>query len=309
MIVRPLAETDLSEADRIMRDAFGTFIGLPEPRSFMGDADYVHSRWRSPAVECWGLELGGRLAGSNFATRWGNFGFFGPLSVDPAEQGKGGAQALMEPVIDAFARWDAGYQGLYTFSNSAKHLSLYGRYGFHPRFLTAIAAAPAATLGAARAPWRRLSEAAGIEREEILTEAAGIAGGVQDGLDLSDEIRACVDQSLGDVLLAPDGRAFALCHEGAGTEAGSGSVYIKFAAVQPGPGAAATFNDLLNATADLARERGAENVVAGVNAGCTAAWDAMFAAGFRALIVGVELRHGNQAGWSRPENFVLCDLR
>ena len=42
--VRPLREGDLSEADRIMRLAFGTFLGLPEPMTFMGDAGYVRTR-------------------------------------------------------------------------------------------------------------------------------------------------------------------------------------------------------------------------------------------------------------------------
>ena len=39
--VRPLQESDLATADHIMRVAFGTFLGLPEPASFMGDASYV----------------------------------------------------------------------------------------------------------------------------------------------------------------------------------------------------------------------------------------------------------------------------
>ena len=45
IIVRPLQETDLSTADTIMRLAFGTFIGLPDPMAFMGDASYVRTRW------------------------------------------------------------------------------------------------------------------------------------------------------------------------------------------------------------------------------------------------------------------------
>ena len=36
--VRPLQESDLPTADYIMRLAFGTFLRLPEPTSFMGDA-------------------------------------------------------------------------------------------------------------------------------------------------------------------------------------------------------------------------------------------------------------------------------
>ena len=45
--IRPLREADLPEADRIFRLAFGTFLGLPEPLAFAGDADYVNTRWRA----------------------------------------------------------------------------------------------------------------------------------------------------------------------------------------------------------------------------------------------------------------------
>ena len=53
--VRPLREGDLSEADRIMRLAFGTFLGLPEPMTFMGDAGYVRT-----LVSCPGCGFRGR---------------------------------------------------------------------------------------------------------------------------------------------------------------------------------------------------------------------------------------------------------
>lgn len=45
--VRPLRESDLPVADHIMRLALGTFLGLPEPTSFMGDAAYVRARWHA----------------------------------------------------------------------------------------------------------------------------------------------------------------------------------------------------------------------------------------------------------------------
>jgi len=46
IIIRLLQEK-IDQADRIVRLAFGTFIGLPEPKKFMGDAAYVQSRWRT----------------------------------------------------------------------------------------------------------------------------------------------------------------------------------------------------------------------------------------------------------------------
>jgi hypothetical protein len=45
--IRPLDQHDLPEAERIFRLAFGTFLGLHDPMSFMGDADLVHTRWRA----------------------------------------------------------------------------------------------------------------------------------------------------------------------------------------------------------------------------------------------------------------------
>src|SRR5205823_12554357 len=81
--VRPLQEDDLAEADRVMRLAFGTFLGLPDPGAFAGDADYVRTRWRASPGACFAAEAGGELVGSNFATNWGSVGFFGPLTVRP----------------------------------------------------------------------------------------------------------------------------------------------------------------------------------------------------------------------------------
>ena len=37
--IRPLEERDLAEADRILRLAFGTFLGLPDPLKMFGDSD------------------------------------------------------------------------------------------------------------------------------------------------------------------------------------------------------------------------------------------------------------------------------
>jgi hypothetical protein len=65
--VRPLRESDLATADQIMRLAFGTFLGLPEPASFMGDASYVQPRWRAKPDAAFAAEINSELVGSNFA--------------------------------------------------------------------------------------------------------------------------------------------------------------------------------------------------------------------------------------------------
>jgi len=66
ILVRPLVESDLDEADHIGRLAFGTFLGLEDPTAMWGDVDYAHSRWRSDPMGAF-TEYNGQLAGSNFA--------------------------------------------------------------------------------------------------------------------------------------------------------------------------------------------------------------------------------------------------
>jgi hypothetical protein len=69
--------------------AFGTFLGLPDPMTFAGDADYIRTRWRAAPEAALTAEIDGQVVGSNFATRWGSVGFLGPLTVDPSGLGSG----------------------------------------------------------------------------------------------------------------------------------------------------------------------------------------------------------------------------
>src|ERR1051325_6326235 len=140
--VRPLQETELSTADSIMRLAFGTFIGLPEPMSFMGDAAYVRNRWLANPEAAFAAKSGSEIIGSNFATNCGSVGFFGPLTIRPDFWDRGVGKRLMEPVMELFDRWETRHAGLFTFAQSQKHVGLYQRFGFWPRFLTAIMSRP-----------------------------------------------------------------------------------------------------------------------------------------------------------------------
>ena len=78
-----LKKDEVEEADRILRVAFGTFLGVPNPLDFMGDRHFLTPRWRSSHVKVLAARDAGRLIGSNVVTRWGSFGFFGPLTVLP----------------------------------------------------------------------------------------------------------------------------------------------------------------------------------------------------------------------------------
>jgi hypothetical protein len=81
LVVRPLEERDLDEADRIARIAFGTYLKVPNPIEVFGDAELVRNRYRADPSAAFCAELDGAVVGSVLATRWGSFAFFGPLTV------------------------------------------------------------------------------------------------------------------------------------------------------------------------------------------------------------------------------------
>jgi predicted N-acetyltransferase YhbS len=287
-MIRALTEADLPEAQRIVRVAFGTFLGAPDPEQFWSDLDYVRGRFGAEHTAAFAAENDdGLLAGSNFTTRWGSVGFFGPLTTRPDLWDGGIGQRLVAAACDQLDAWGVRHAGLFTFAQSAKHVGLYGKFGFYPRFLTTIMAAP---VGA-----------------QALTEE------IYPGLDLRGEIRTVAVRALGDTALlwGRDNRlaGFAVCHWGPASEAGQGCCFAKFAAVRPGPGARERFGRLLDVCAMLAREAGMPNVLAGVNLAREEAYRQMLARGFRTMIQGVTMHRPNEPGYSAPGLYVLDDWR
>ena len=309
--VRPLREGDLASADRIMRQAFGAFIGLPDPLAFAGDAAYVHPRWFADPSAALGIERNGELVGSNFVTSWGSVGFFGPLTVRPDLWDQGLAKLLLEHTMDLFTQRRTRHMGLYTFPNSPKHLALYQKFGFQPRFLTAVMAKEVAHLPD-EAGWTRYSKISAGEQAEAGRACTDLTNSIYDGLDVLLEVRAVEAQRLGDTVLVWNNSqlaGFAVCHWGAGTEGGSGGCYVKFGAVRPGPHQAQDFGRLLTACEQLAASHGLPRLAAGVNTARHEAYQFMLACGFRIDMTGVIMHKPNEPGYSRPGVYVLDDWR
>jgi len=311
VVVRALDERDLPEADRIFRLAFGTFIGLPEPSAFAGDADYVRTRWRTDPSAAFGAYGDDGLVGSSFAARWGSFGFFGPLTVRPDLWNAGVGKRLLDAAIARFDDWGVRLAALFTFAQSTKHVGLYQRYGFWPQQLTVVMSKPVDP----RAVGGACSFYSGIpagDRPVWLARVAEIAGSVFPGLDPAIEIDSIDAQGIGETLLLSDEQGaagLAVCHVGARSEAGSGTAYVKFGVVRPGAGAGARFAWLLAACEALAAARGARALVAGVNTARRQAYRAMMAHGFRAVIQGVGMQRPDETGFNRPDCFVMDDWR
>ncbi|MGH6990475.1 MAG: GNAT family N-acetyltransferase [Stellaceae bacterium] len=309
--IRPLEERDLPETRRIARRAFGTFMGVADLDNFWTDLDFVYPRFASEHTAAFAAEEAGALVGVNFITNWGSVGFFGPLAVRTDLWNRGIAQPLVRAVSDQFERWGTRLAGLCTFPQSTKHIWLYQKFGFYPRFLTPIMAAPAAAAGTLprEAHYTALSP---DERHEVETASRALTDEIYDGLDLRAEMRNHAAKRLGEVLLVWEGSrlaGFAICHWGPTSEAGADCLFIKFGAVRPGPDASRRFDALLDAAGALAHEAGMGYVLAGVNTGREPAYRQMMARGFRSRLHVVTMHRPNEPGYSRPEDFVLDDWR
>jgi GNAT superfamily N-acetyltransferase len=327
IVIRQLVENDLSEAERIYRLSFGTFLGIPDPMTFGRDTNYVKSRFNSAPFAAFAAEVDGKLIGSNFTANWGSVGFFGPLTVHPNYWSQGVAGRLMEPTMQLFSRWKTNFAGLFTFANSPKHVALYQKFGFWPRFLTAIMSKDLALprkYKTSKLKWSRYSEEVSErtfkDEKHLLEECSKLTNDVYEGLSLESEIRSVKKQNLGDTILLwrQNGRYYgedspltglAVCHCGAGSEAGSNTCYIKFGAVKSGPDSGRDFENLLIACEIFATELGLAYITAGVNTARHQAYSRMLVNSFRTDMLGIAMQKGNNEGYNGHNIYIIDDWR
>jgi N-acetylglutamate synthase-like GNAT family acetyltransferase len=309
--IRILQESELDSADLIFRLSFGTFIGLPNPETFAGDSDTLRTRWKADPTRVFAAAVDGELVGTNVASNWGSVGFFGPLTIRPDLWDQGIAQRLMQPVMEKFSEWGTRHAGLFTFPHSPKHIHLYEKFGFFARFLTPIMSKAVAPQASA-AHWSKYSDLKESEQRASVVACRELTNAIYEGLDLEREIQAVQQQRLGDTVLLLDDThliGFAVCHCGAGTEAGSGACYVKFGAVRPGLAAEQRFTQLLSACEAFAEASGISHVVAGVNMGCDEAYRHMLKSGFGTDMYGIAMQRPNEAGYNRPDVYLISDWR
>ena len=311
--IGPLKNTELPEADRIFRLAFSTFLGLPDPTTFMGGRDLVASRFRARHVKALAARDNGRLIGINLLTVWGKFAFFGPLTVLPEYWDKGVAQKLLQATVESFDKARLPRTALFTFPHSAKHVGLYNKFGYWPQQLTALfryTHEPVSSPLAAR-PSTLLSTLPRSAREHIITACRKLTNRIDKGLDLTEEIHSLLKQRIGEVILTHtrntlDG--FAIACTGPNSEGGKEICYLKFAASRSGVAADDHFDHLLDAIEGFARSRNI-SLEFGLSFACQAAYRRIRARGLRPFTHGVAMQRPNQQGFLRPDAYVISDWR
>ncbi len=149
--------------------------------------------------------------------------------------------------------------------------------------------------------------------ENCLAACREITNAIYEGLDVSVEILSVAGQDLGGTVFVRDGprlEAFAVCHTGAGSEAGSGVCNVKFGAVRPGPDAGENFDRLLDACEAFGASRGAKRLAAGGNTARIESYRRMLARGMRTETTGLIMETPETApGYNRAGVYLLDDWR
>lgn len=320
-VIRSLKEADLGEADRVSRLSFGTFLGLPDPMSFFGDADFIRTRFRADPSLSLAAEVDGNFVGSNFIANWGSVGVFGPLTVHPDFWDKGIAKLLLDRTMEMFKELKTKHIGIFTFSNSPKHVHLYQKYDFWPRFLTAVMSKPTKAEytmedGQEMISWTKYSDMQKERPSEILDYCYSLTDSIYEGLDLKVEIQSVANQKLGDTILLTDNKrnkllGLAVCHCGPKTEAGSNTCYVKFGSVTASEDGSesANFDELIKCCEHFAATQGLSKLAAGVNLGNLAAYRKMISNGFRTEFQGVMMTKNNDPGYHIEDVYAIDDWR
>lgn len=305
-----LQESELLDAENLCRLAFGTFIGLEDPMLFGNGAEYA-PRWYRDPTAIFAAKVHGRLIGYSSAANWGSFGSFGPLVVHPDYWDRGIASELLVALMAKFQEWGTRHISFCTFTNSPKHLWLYGKFGFAPRFLIAVCAK--AILPKQKAlEAKRFSQLSSEEQQESLKAAHELTNEIFEGLNLACEIALVLDRHIGDTLMLWDEAGllgFAICHYGAGSEAAFNNCYVKFAAVRWGNNAAEAFERLLDECEILSAIVGMSSLVAGVDTACYDAYNRVLARKYNIEIIVLSMHQPNEPGYSRGDVYILNDRR
>jgi hypothetical protein len=223
--------------------------------------------------------------------------------------------------MEIFKQLKTEHIGLFTFSQSAKHIHLYQKYDFWPRFLTAVMTKTIGPMHPNKehkedTSWTKYSCIQKAQTSEILDNCYALTDSIYNGLNLKVEIESVANQKLGDTILFLDDKnntlkGLAICHCGSKTEAGSNTCYIKFGSVNVNEDGSesANFEKLLDYCEEFAASQGLSKLTAGVNVGNFSAYRKMISKGFRTEFQGVLMTKNNEPGYHVEGIYAIDDWR
>lgn len=321
--VRRIRKGDLAAVRDVVEAAFGDFLERlhgERPRPVFGGAQYVHHRW---LMEPWGCFVAeaqdGKIVGGSIAVTWGSIGILGPLAVATAYQGQKVGQQLLKATQGFFHENRVGLHGLATYPQSPRHLALYGKFGYRPRFLMAVMSKTLDRIEPGRGSKlprgvrvQNFSKLTEREKRATLPKLTQITNRIYPGMNVSKEVEIVDGLSLGDTLvLVREGtvQGFSIYHTAAGSEAPTGAGLIKFLAVDPYRKRPEHFLQLLAACEDMVTTAGHQRIVAPIYTAYHRAYELIQQERYRVEFTLVRMKQGKNQDYDDPEGFVLDDWR
>lgn len=307
--IRPMVSDDVGEAWGIVQRAFANHLGM-NPENFWQERNSVVSRWHSYPSLSFVAVLDNRLVGCALAANWGSLGVLGPVASRPEIWNRGIAKGLVAAVLEQLDAAGTRQTVLVTFSDSPKHIALYQKFGFWPRYLTTIMTTTSPTVMVVPEA-QRFSRISAPERVSALNACRSLTTVLSNGLDLTREIAAYSEAGYGDtVILMERSEAIGIgvCELGATSAAGAGVCLIRFGAVQSGPDAPRRFERLLAACGQLAADSGMSRLVTSVNAENVDVYRLLQARGFRPERNFVAMHRPNAPVYA-PAGYIVADWR
>jgi predicted N-acetyltransferase YhbS len=324
--VRRVRKGDLAKVRDVLEQSFGDLLERQlgtRPRQAFNGAQYVHHRW---LMEPWGCfvaeEDSTKIVGAALAVTWGSVGLLGPVAVLTHYHNQSIGQQLIRAVQEFFAENKATLHGVVTYPSSPKHLALFHKFGYKPKSLTAVMSRALERGGshgiAARPPLkgaltvRRYSSLEEARKKAALGRFHRLTGAICRGLDVSKEVEIVDGLALGDTLLlerGPELLGFAICHAPGVSEAPTGSLYVKFLAVDPRHRKVEYLEQFVAAIEDLAHEQGSPRVILPVYLRYWIAYSTLVRCGYQIDFTMVRMQKGKPEDYEDPADLVLDDWR
>jgi GNAT superfamily N-acetyltransferase len=325
--IRRVRKGDLSKVRDVFEQSFGDFLERQlgtRPRQAFNGAQYVHHRW---LMEPWGCfvaeEDGAKIVGAALAVTWGTVGLLGPVAVLTHYHNQTIAQQLIRAVQEFFEENKATLHGAVTYPTSPKHLALFHKFGYKPKSLTAVmsraldraAGRPVAT----KAPMakgslavRRFSELEETKKKAALARFHRVTNAICRGMELAKEVEIVDGLALGDTLLLERGAeliGFAVYHAPGVSEAPTGSLYVKYLAIDPRHRKVEHLEQFVAAVEDLALEQGLSRVILPVYLRYWLAYSTLVKCGYQVDFTMVRMQKGKPEDYEDPADLLLDDWR
>jgi predicted N-acetyltransferase YhbS len=323
--IRRVRKGDLSKVRDVIEQTFGDFFERQmgtRPRQPFGGAQYVHHRW---LMEPWGCfvaeEDQSKLVGAALGVTWGALGLLGPVAVLTNYQNQMIGQQLIQAVQEFFDENKTVLQGCVTYPTSPKHLALYHKFGYKPKGLVALTSRALErrdgrplTPRPLKAPLsvRRFSTLEETKKKAALARFHRITNAVCRGMDVSKEVEIVDGLALGDTLLLERARelvGFAVYHAPGVSEAPSGSLYVKFLAIDSGQKRVELLEQFVAALEEVGYELGVQRVILPVSTRYWTAYSTLLRGGYQVDFTMVRMQRGKQEDYEDPNHLVLDDWR